>query len=404
MNNNKGADVRIMRKEIIVKGLMIILITSYISLIAGCMRLNFKSDDITIEKEYVINVDSKKVHSTECGSGKRISKQNKKIVKDSILQICSNGYKICKNCNAGLRTKHSALLYELPTTQEYIRALNEMGDWYTKHIPTYCKKIQVEKLGNYKGKEKYILQYSVINMRKGLFGSKELFNVISSSEQGKEITTYNKDITDITCAGESAITNYKDNFKNIDFEKNLAYYHCQYLENCEDYSKAGDDCVRYVFSALNHMDNNFISDLVCIAETDWRKIRAARLCTDSKKIAKAMIIKGFKIYDSIKQDIDYNNDGKIDYSTNIIDKDFKLKEGDLIVRENHIHVFMDNKMLNAKNFGWGKVNREYPKNYSFYVNKIEENYYITCDNDKDANGNFNLYNRVYRYVGGDDEN
>ena len=44
----------------------------------------------------------------------------------------------------------------LPTREEYLKAVEEVGEWYVNHIPTYCKQLQEEKVIEYQGVYKNI--------------------------------------------------------------------------------------------------------------------------------------------------------------------------------------------------------------------------------------------------------
>ena len=63
----------------------------------GSKRIN--DSNIT----YLLNVRSKKVHSKECGVGKRAKEKNKQLKTDSLANIVKDGYTICGDCNAGIR-------------------------------------------------------------------------------------------------------------------------------------------------------------------------------------------------------------------------------------------------------------------------------------------------------------
>ena len=78
------------------------------------------------------------------------------------------GYTICGDCNAGIRKSFLANFmgsfddkinvdYDdilLPTKEEYLQAVEEVGEWYVNHIPTYCKKLQEEEIKDYTGDDK----------------------------------------------------------------------------------------------------------------------------------------------------------------------------------------------------------------------------------------------------------
>lgn len=73
---------------------------------------------------------------------------------------------------------------------------------------------------------------------------------------------------------------------------------------------------------------------------------------------------------------------------------FSLEKGDIICREGHIHIYIGND--GTDNFGWGKVNRFYPANYKFNIEKIDGE----CQIKMDKGNTTEYYTRVYRYEGG----
>ena len=59
----------------------------------------------------------------------------------------------------------------MPTKEEYLKAVEEIGEWYVDHIPTYCRKLQEEDLQDYNGIDKNNVYK--IKMEKG--GDEELY-------------------------------------------------------------------------------------------------------------------------------------------------------------------------------------------------------------------------------------
>ena len=124
-----------------------------------------KNKDVNKEITYRLNTKSKKVHSLDCGVGKRAKEKNKKLVTDTLKNILCDGYTICGDCNAGYKksfiesVKNSILGpgeidYDdlvLPSKEEYLNAIDKVGNWYVNHIPTYCKNLQIERAGEYVG-------------------------------------------------------------------------------------------------------------------------------------------------------------------------------------------------------------------------------------------------------------
>lgn len=51
---------------------------------------------------YVVNTNSRKIHSPDCASAAKMSDKNKKIISASEFdEYISNGYSVCSVCNAG---------------------------------------------------------------------------------------------------------------------------------------------------------------------------------------------------------------------------------------------------------------------------------------------------------------
>lgn len=92
-----------------------------------------------------------------------------------------------------------------------------------------------------------------------------------------------------------------------------------------------------------------------------------------------------------------DKDGEPDYTIKQIDENFKLEKGDILLSNDHLHVYIGNGMNPADNYGWGRVYREYPRVYNFdKVNDNNEFYYLI----KEENNNDHRYVRIFRYVGG----
>ena len=47
---------------------------------------------------YVLNINSKKIHKTTCGTGDLILPENRKIFKGEIMDLFEQGYTKCGNC------------------------------------------------------------------------------------------------------------------------------------------------------------------------------------------------------------------------------------------------------------------------------------------------------------------
>jgi hypothetical protein len=104
---------------------------------------------------------------------------------------------------------------------------------------------------------------------------------------------------------------------------------------------------------------------------------------------------GFKIYDQDEYEIDIDNDSNPDGYIFKIPNDFKLKKGDILAREGHVHIYLgDGTSQKAENFGWGRVYRNYPQFYSIYPVQSEDGNYVALVNSM---GEIEHYPRVYRF-------
>lgn len=178
----------------------------------------------------------------------------------------------------------------------------------------------------------------------------------------------------------------------------ILLYPCSLINNsCGEYIKAGDDCVRYVFSVLNYANCNFIDRLTSIYGYNWKNIDSRKISMDCGMFAYAMQQCNFEVYDSrkIKKSVLTKNGIEIKN----IDENFILEKGDIIARKGHVHIFLGDDIKNAENFGWGKVNNEFPAHYDFEVQKNENGNFVVAL--KKPNGVVDKYTRVYRYRGDD---
>lgn len=361
---------------------------------------NKKSSNET--KTYLLNTRSKKIHSMDCGVGKRAKEKNKATRTDLLNNIIADGYTVCGDCNAGYRRSVFESIINnvlgpddidyddlaLPSRQEYIKAVEEVGEWYVNHIPTYCKVLQEEKATEYIGNDKYIDSCN-LKTKGGIFENSKTYNYITNNKT--EITVTDNDDVDILKANEKAIYNYKNNYSKIDAKGGILQYPCELIDKNDTYNKAGDDCVRYLFTILNSIDSKFIERIERIASVKWSKINTNKLYNNTSKIVDAMKKNGFIVYDS--DNFSHNEDIDI----KLISSNFKLEKGDILCRNGHIQIYIGNE--NTDNFGWGKVSRDFPANYSFDIvrdNSNNSKYTIKMDKGSDVE----YYTRVYRYVGG----
>lgn len=358
----------------------------------GSKRIN--DSDIT----YLLNTRTKKVHSKDCGVGKRSKEKNKQLKTDSLANIVKDGYTICGDCNAGVRKSFLTNIFNrfsdtvnvdyddiiLPTKEEYLKAVEEIGGWYVDHIPTYCRVLQEEDLQDYYGTDKNVDTIRLKTKGWILDKAKE-YKYITNKETNTTIDNINPN-DKILRANEKAIMNYNRHYSNVIKKGGILQYPCEFIENASDYNKAGDDCVRYVFTVLNSIDPQFVARISKTFEKPWSKISTKIFNGEDKDFFKTMIKNGFEIYDSNKT----INDEYI----KVINSNFKLERGDIICRDGHIHIYIGNE--ETDNFGWGKVNRFYPANYKFSIKGNISEYIIKMDKGNSEE----YYTRVYRYEGG----
>ena len=273
-----------------------------------------------------------------------MSERNKLKINDSLDNLTKNGYFVCNKCKAKKKKKNEYvastlegienLIFEdkdvsLKSYNEYLDSIDEIGKWYVEHIATY--------------------------------------------------ETNPDDI-----ATESAKEYYKNN--RIDKRGDIFLYPCDNLKNCAgEYTKAGDDCVRFLFSCLNNMDNNFIKLLSKYSKYKWSSISSNILNERKDQLQYALTNMGFEIYDIEPEKVDLNGDKYFEFEIYPIDTNFKLQKGDILSRDGHIHIYLSEN----ENFGWGKVNNVYPQTTLTYIDSTTN--VIICNGES--------FNRVYRYIG-----
>ena len=363
------------------------------------------------EDNYVLNKRSLKIHAADCDAINLMSHRNKLEVKDTLNHLLGEGYIPCEKCKARKRKKFLGFfenpfrekeyiidIEDLPSREEYLNAINVIGEWYINHVPTYQGQLELEKLSDYVGNDKYYKEYKLKSkqVKFKIFSSENSKDYISIStdSSAKSIDRLNVN-TDILKAKEEAVINYKSNYKSIDIKSTQAYYPCEYIKNSSDsYKKAGDDCVRFFFTLMNSIDKDFTFRLSKIVSKTWSHIDTNIFYSNRNVIVKAMILNGFDVYDFQEGTIK-----NIDIKK--INNNFKLSKGDVIVRKGHIHIYLGEEYGKADNFGWGKVSRIFPQNYNYYLETFNgEDYYIVCDHDVDNDNQYRQYTRVYHYKGG----
>lgn len=306
--------------------------------------IDYDVDAMVEYKDYVVNKRSLKIHIETCPSVSKMSQKNKLKTNDSLTNLINKGYFVCNRCKAGVKRKHEYIASALENIEnilfgnkdialksydEYLNSIDEMGKWYVEHIATY----------------------------------ETNFNDIAT-ENAKEYYENNK----------------------IDKRGNIYLYPCENLKNCAgEYTEAGDDCVRFMFSCLNNMDNNFIYLLSKYSKYKWSSISSEMLNTRKNQLQYAMTNLGFEIYDTKPEKVDLNGDKYFEFEIYPIDNEFKLQKGDIFSRDGHIHIYLSEN----ENFGWGKVNNIYPQNTLTYIDSTTNT--IICNGEE--------FDRVYRYIG-----
>lgn len=344
-------DSAISIKDFIVKFIGNIIIWSFLTILSiGAVTyfvnvpIEYDNNMMTEYKDYIVNRRSLKIHIESCHSVSKMSERNKQKVHDSLYNLTKDGFIVCKRCKAGIKRQNEFiasalegienLLFgnediSLESPDKFLASIEEMGKWYVDHVATY--------------------------------------------ETGFD---------------DKATENAKKYYKTIklDTRGNIYLYPCENLSNCVgEYTKAGDDCVRFLFSCLNNMDNNFINLLSKNSKYKWSRIDSKLINTAENQLQYAMTNLGFQIYDTTPKKVDLNGDKYFEFEIFPIDKEFKLQAGDILSRDGHIHIYLSEN----ENFGWGKVNNVYPQNTLTYIDPTTNN--IICSGES--------FDRVYRYIG-----
>lgn len=232
-----------------------------------------------------MNKRSGKIHSSTCASVELMSDKNKETTKETLLELLKKEYTICRKCKAGLNKPrneeiidnilHDNLYVEdvkiVSTYKDYLNAVNTMGEWYVNHVPTYASKLQTEAFSKYSGDLSHYKEYVLKHK-----GETNTYIVLSSAEDAQSTGLLSGDAL-ILRGSEKAALNYKDAFDQIDFEKRIAYYPCDLLDQSSDYNKPGDDCVRYLFAVFNIMDNEFTQKYSLLTKTSFSKTNSKNL-------------------------------------------------------------------------------------------------------------------------------
>lgn len=387
---------------------LVIGILICISVLFGCSVDNKQISDNTMN-EYIVNKRTGKIHSKDCPSVRQMNEKNKMLVSDSLLNLLKNDYTICRRCRAGIKKSgvygpihqmfHSNMYGEdveiSASYEEYLDSIDDVGEWYVEHVPTYASLIQDESYSKYNGYNQHYKTYSMKNK-----GHVTDHRVPSSETTENQLKSLSPD-DQILRGTEKAAINYINCFKQIDFRKKIAYYPCDFLNSESDYRMPGDDCVRYLFAVFNRMDSQFTKKYAMLTKSSYSKTDSTMMATDYWDIAYGLMNLGFKIYDSEPGIIDADNDTYAEGYVFMISDNFKLQKGDILAREGHVHIYLgDGIAAEAPNFGWGRVYRSFPQTYEIKKEQINGNNCITLTN---GNGDKEYYRRVYRYIGAQGE-
>ena len=310
---------------------------------------------------------------------------------------------------------------------QLLTAINDMGEWYIENVATYYSGgLQTQKYGPDTTKDTALRDKSGNMYRwtraytdvedielKYRDGVEKNYKMIILGDSGEADTpNIASNSTVVLRASDDAANSYKDNFDDIELNGYLGlnYYPCDKLEKGTDnYTKAGDDCVRFAFACFKNMDETFITNFKTYSGYNWNGVNSRSFAgkedvedevinanNKNLKVAYAMSKLGFEVYDidsNICTSYDMDGDGKNDFTINNITDSFKLEATDFLAiydtdkNFKHVHFCLEDESVAGKvkkNFGWGRVYREYPIKCTF-------RYY----NGKLTNG----YTRVYRYVG-----
>lgn len=413
----KGSEVENNMRPIkrIVNNIMIVLlhIVSVILLIGlwGCTSNN-QINQSEQTRDYVVNRNSRKIHAPECPAVKQMNNKNKLSVEDTLLNLLKQDYIICRRCRAGIEKHRSEeerdrrnykYLYtddiEISASyEEYLDAIDTVSEWYVNHVPTYQSKIEIEPFSDVRSDSNYYREYELKDGK----GILDRYKVVSLDVKADNVAIL-KPTDQVTRANENAISNYQRNYNNITFGPYLMFYPCEFLKEASDYNKAGDDCVRYLFSVFNKMDPQFTEKYAKLTGTKYSRTNAAKIASNRDGVAYGFINLGFKIYDVKDCLIDVNKDKIADGYIFKIDDGFILRKGDILAREKHVHIYLgDGIAVEVPHFGWGRVNRSYPKYSEAKIIEMEHGggRKISLVN---SSGGLDYYTRVYRYLGRSEE-
>ena len=303
------------RRQIRAVLFMIVICTVFIT---GCTADKQDNSQAETVREFIVNKRTGRIHSPECPSVLQMSDKNKWNVSDTLLNLLKQDYVVCRRCGAGLNSSKAdgfinhllhGNLYgdEIPITAsqgDYLKAIDEVSEWYVDHVPTYASRIQEEPYSKYTGQYKNYKTISLWNR-----GKRKSYTVLSADTEANSATFLSPD-NQILRGSEKAVQNYSDCFRQIRFKRQIAYYPCDILPEDSDYNTPGDDCVRYMFTIFNRMDGQFTRKFHALTQSSYSKTNSKMIATDYEDIANGFSQLGFKIFDSTEREIN------LDYSRN----------------------------------------------------------------------------------------
>ena len=83
------------------KAVVFLAIILLLSLLCSCEGMGGDTDESTAisdVKKYVLNIESKKIHTVSCGTGARISAPKRRIYEGNIYTLLDQGYTRCGLC------------------------------------------------------------------------------------------------------------------------------------------------------------------------------------------------------------------------------------------------------------------------------------------------------------------
>ena len=297
--------------------------------------------------KYMINTDSCKVHTYDCGNS-RIRNENHKLPINEKLEVIlsDSKYDICGHCLAGLRAYKSLTENEISLiedfmklhefvnidfeTEEFLMCIFEVADWYTDNVYTYQGAHKVKSEIDSMSKSASKKAQKIWNIKRASFNDTEY--VMQSTNDDIDLKT--------------------GKYKNND-----ARYDCNYFANY-DKKEVVDDCSKFVTAVYYHYYNktNKITK-----DMDFNLLYTGSSKYNSNVSSIMQILKINKQFEFLdKNKISQLHEGYLigrEYG------DVKLQAGDLIykasivstnsniIKPAHVEFYINENMT----IGWGKL-------------------------------------------------